>query len=262
MPDDNEHLVEAYTTVFDGLEYLGPADGGTTQKLIDRLREELRPKPLVADFGCGVGASALRLAETLPEGRVLALDLYKPFIDRLQASAVDRGLDERIDAVTGDMAAPPPLDGIRGDFDLIWCESAIYVLGRATAFIIWRELLRPDGWLVFSDLVWQLEPSQRAPTAIEFWRHAYPDLSEPNAVLTELAEAGFAAEQPAPVGRTAWPNYYEPLRLRLRRLAQEPDHSLELDALIAELQQEIGVYDQFGDHVAPVFFLARWSPEP
>lgn len=89
------------------------------------------------------------------------------------------------------MADPPQLDGMIGGFDLIWSESAIYILGRNNAFTHWRPLLRSGGWLVFSDIVWQREPAKRSAEASTFWINEYPDIATADAVMAELVAAGF-----------------------------------------------------------------------
>jgi len=74
MPQEENNIASAYTVVFDGLDHLGPGDPETTRNLAERLCPDLPPASRVADFGCGVGASALVLAQSLLKARVLALD--------------------------------------------------------------------------------------------------------------------------------------------------------------------------------------------
>ncbi len=257
MDDDNSKLMEAYTVVFDGLVHLGPGSPSITRNVVDGLRPLLPSSPRVADFGCGVGASALVLAERLPTARVLAVDYHVPFIARLQAEAAARGLGERMCAVVGDMASPPPLDGASGALDLIWSESAIYSLGRAKAFALWRPLLQTGGWLVFSDIVWHRTPEERSSEAFTFWMNEYPDIAATDTVMGELTAAGFHPRDPVPAEQGAWANYYEPLRDRLRVLAKRPDRPPALINVMAAMEREIAMYDHAGDEVALVFFIAQ-----
>ena len=74
MPQEENDMGSAYTDVFDGLNHLGPGDPETTRNLAERLCPDLPSGSRVADFGCGVGASALVLAQSLTKARVLALD--------------------------------------------------------------------------------------------------------------------------------------------------------------------------------------------
>jgi SAM-dependent methyltransferase len=262
MAQEENEIASAYTVVFDGLDYLGPGDSATTRKIAARLRTEMPSPSRIADFGCGVGASALVLAQCLPMVRVLAVDSHAPFIARLETAANAVGVGDSISAVVGDMANPPSLDGVMGGFDLIWSESAIYNIGRINAFTRWRRLLRPRGWLVFSDVVWQCEPSKRSDEASAFWEKEYPDMATPDAVVDQLTAAGFKPLDPILTGRQPLANYYEPLRDRLRLLANRQNRPQALIDLMAELEREIGVYDSAGDEVAASFFLARRETIP
>ena len=66
MADDENEIMAAYTVVFDQLVHLGPGDSATTRNLVQRLRPDLPSRSRVADFGCGVGASTMVLAQCLP----------------------------------------------------------------------------------------------------------------------------------------------------------------------------------------------------
>jgi SAM-dependent methyltransferase len=262
MAHEENEIMSAYTVVFDDLDHLGPGDPATTKNLAERLCPDLPSGSRAADFGCGVGASALVLAQSLPMARVLALDSHAPFIARLETVANARGLGDRISAVVGDMTDPPSLDGVTGGFDLIWSESAIYSIGRKIAFTCWRPLLKPGGWLVFSDVVWQCEPTKRSVKVSTFWEREYPDIATADAVVDELTAAGFDPLDPLLCGRKPWFNYYEPLRDRLHQLVKRKNRPQALIDLMAELEREIDVYDCAGDDVALSFFLARRDSIP
>lgn len=252
-----EDTLSAYAIVFDQLVHLGPGDPAITRDLVERLRPDLPSQPRVADLGCGVGASALVLAQTLPEAHVLALDAHAPFIARLELATKSRGLGARVSAVVGDMTEPPPLRGVTGEFDLIWSESAVYSVGRVTAFARWQPLLTPGGWLVVSDVVWHCEAAARSETVAAFWAREYPDITTAEAVVDELTAAGFEPLRPVFADGQSWSNYYEPLRQRLHELKKLKVPPQALVDLIAEFETEIDVYDCTGDEVALAFFVAR-----
>jgi SAM-dependent methyltransferase len=159
-------------------------------------------------------------------------------------------------AEVGDMAAPPPLDGRAGQFDLIWSESAIYNLGRSNAFETWRPMLAPGGWLVFSEIVWAGDPSRRSERASAFWTTEYPAITGIDGVTAELASAGFHPREPLVAGREVWVSYYEPLRARVAELQQQGSLGPVLAELVAGLVREIEQYDAAGDAVELVFFAA------
>lgn len=255
-------IMSAYTVVFDHLVHLGPGDSAATSNLVERLRSDLPLESRVADFGCGVGASALVLAQSLPTAHVLALDSHAPFIARLESTANTLGLGARISAVVGDMMEPPPLEGVTGEFDLVWSETSIYNIGRTKAFACWRPLLKPGGWLVFSDIVWQCEPEARSDKASAFWAKEYPDITTADAVVDELTNAGFNPLDPVLSGRESWSNYYDPLRARLRLLVKRENRPQALIDVMADFEREIEVFDCTGNDVALLFFLARRDSLP
>jgi SAM-dependent methyltransferase len=253
---DND-IMEAYTVIFDGLEHLGPGDADMSKGVVKRLSNELPAQARVVDFGCGTGASTLVLAECLPESRILALDMHEPFIAQLNSTADARGLGERICAVTGDMGKPPPLDGMIGEFDLIWCESAIYSIGRSDAFACWHSLLKPGGWLVFSEIVWGKNPDKGTDEVIAFWENEYPGITTADTVINELRSADFSPLAPVFASQKAWSNYYEPLRQRMQLLKQQKHQVQALDSVMAGIEKEIEIYDCADDEVAIAFFLAK-----
>jgi SAM-dependent methyltransferase len=159
----------------------------------------------------------------------------------------------------GDMMEPPPLEGVTGEFDLLWSETSIYNIGRTNAFTCWRQCLKPGGWLVFSDIAWQCGPTARSDKASAFWAREYPDITTADHVLDELITAGFNPLDPVLSGRKSWSNYYDPLRERLRLLAKHRNRPQELIDVMADFEREIEVFDCAGNDVALFFFLARWD---
>lgn len=128
----------------------------STRAALARVRNHLprhRP-PVVADFGCGTGRASLLLAQEL-ECTVTALDIRTCALERLAVEAEQRGLAARIQPLRADLAALPLAPD---SLDLIWCEGAAFVLGVEHSCREWAPLLRPGGWLVFSDLVWGAAP--------------------------------------------------------------------------------------------------------
>src|SRR5690606_20140359 len=108
-----------------GLPRNGPGSGAATEAAFAML-PELPDRPEIADLGCGQGASAFELLR-LTNGRVTAVDLFEPFLEKLSERAEKEGIGEdRLVITRGDMTALSFRDAT---FDLIWSEGAIYLLG-------------------------------------------------------------------------------------------------------------------------------------
>src|ERR687897_1879588 len=107
---------------------------------------ELPAAPRALDLGCGSGRGALVLAETLST-KVVAVDNHQPFLDQLQATAIERGLEHLIEPRCADMRTP---GAPAGSVDLLWSEGAIYLLGFEPGLRLWPPLLAPGGCLAVS----------------------------------------------------------------------------------------------------------------
>ena len=142
--------------VFESLPRQGPGNRSCAGRALALCRD-LPPSPAVIDLGCGVGAQTLHLAE-LTSGTIVAVDSHAPSIERLRATVAMRGLGERIRPMVGDMAnlGLPP-----ASFDLVWSEGALYNIGIENALRVCHGLLRPGGYLAFTDAV--STSSRRSP---------------------------------------------------------------------------------------------------
>lgn len=237
---------EAFATLFADIEQLGPGSSATRLAVLKRLRPALPPAPAIADMGCGAGSASRDLARTLPAARITAIDNHAGFLGRLAETAAAEGW--RITTLVADMAKSGLLPR---SLDLIWCESAIYAIGRRRALAAWRPLLSAAGRIAFSDVVWT---TARPPSpARAFWAEEYPAMTTADGVEAEIVEAGYRLDfaETAPV--TDWQAYYAPLRPRLETLAAGAQGALA--AVIDGMRREIGIFDQHAASFASVWFV-------
>ena len=125
-PDDAA-IGAAYARLVAGLEQLGPGSTATRLEVLRRLVPQLPPAPRIADMGCGAGVATLDLAAALPTAQITAIDTHAGFLEALRAKAATSA---SITTLEADMAAPPLAPA---SLDLVWCESAIYGVGRKVA---------------------------------------------------------------------------------------------------------------------------------
>jgi SAM-dependent methyltransferase len=212
----------------------GPGDMAVLDRMLDRLR--VGDGARAADFGCGVGAAALHLAEARG-AQVLALDAAPDFIDRLRARlAAQPPVQGSVAPMLGDMAAPPVEPGT---LDVIVSEGAAYAVGFERALRAWRPLVRPGGGLVVSECVWF--GAERPAEAAAFWARAYPAMGSIAEAAARAEAAGWrlvAAERlPAAAW---WESYYHPLAARITALTPTADRTLA--RIIAEAQAEMALF--------------------
>jgi SAM-dependent methyltransferase len=231
-----------------GLPREAPGSDEATCRALRLAR--LPPQARVLDIGCGPGMQTLTIA--LHTRRVVALDTHRPYLEVLAASAVSRGLEDRIDAVQASMLALPFADGT---FDAVWSEGAAYIAGFDRAVRDWRRLLNAGGRLVASELCWLQPHPPDEPSA--FWARAYPAMRSIDGNLRALERAGYRQLDRFVLPTEAWwTSYYGPLGLRLATLretyAGDDDARRQLD----DTAREIELFRNYSDWYGYVFFIA------
>ena len=116
---------------------------------LESVTGSLRGDEIALDVGAGTGFLSLALAEKLPEGRVVAVDLSDDMLGQLRAEAEQRGLIDRVEIVRVD-AASSGLDD--ESVDLAASVNLLHETADPAAIV--REMarvLRPGGRLVIKD---------------------------------------------------------------------------------------------------------------
>lgn len=208
----------------------------------------LPPKPRVLDLCCGTGPASLFLARE--HGAVCTgVDMDETLLLRARESALEAHLDQDLEFLRADARH---LELPTASFDLILAlGGALTYIGRPEGLERARQLLKPGGALLASDLVYRDSP---VPETVErILREAAPESPIPPLALepavravyeegihrfeTEasyralLAAIGFEVLFTFPVPESAWNRYYEDAA----RSQTDPAVGLRIPVAIEEL---------------------------
>ncbi len=243
---------EIFFDLYEGLPRQGPGNRACAEEALGHCRD-LPPVPAVLDLGCGVGGQTLHLAALLSGAHITAIDSHAPSIERLRAVVVERGLSDRVRPMVGDMAAlemPPE------SFDLIWSEGALYNLGIENALRVCHGLLRPGGYLAFTEAVWCKEsppPEVKASFDLD-----YPTMGRLPDVVAAIGKIGFSLAGHFTLPDEAWwEDFYTPMERRIEVLRGKYAGNSDALGVLDQLAQEPEMHRRHSDYYAYEFFVVR-----
>ncbi|WP_139492910.1 class I SAM-dependent methyltransferase [Brevibacillus dissolubilis] len=237
--------------IHQGLPREGPGDNESTKRAFSYVRD-LPAHPEVLDIGCGPGMQTLQLADVI-DGRVVALDLQQPFLDELQKRAKSAGVDQKIETVRGSMFELPFGDQ---QFDLIWSEGAIYILGFEQGLKQWKCFLKENGSLAVTEICW-LKPNPPAEVQ-NFWHEHYPEMKSVEENLALIEAAGYEVTGYFTIPESGWwDDYYLPLEAKINDLRLTYQNQPEALSQLDEAQSEIEMYRKYSEWYGYTFFIMQ-----
>ena len=240
-----------YYEIFEALPRQGPGDAKSTKKAFAKLAG-LPGHPEILDVGCGTGMQTLVLAK-LSTGNITALDNHEPFIKKLNHDAKKLGYAERVHCVVGDMNS---MNFPRRSFDAIWCEGAVFAIGLENALKAWRQLLRPQGYLVVSELVWF---KKRAPQEVkDFFARVYPDIKHYKDIYPIIESSGYKMIDYFPLtGKSWWTHYYTPMEKKLVAMRRKYRNNKKAQEIFDSFQLEIDMHRKYSQYYGYGFYIMQ-----
>jgi len=212
--------------------------------------------PRILDIGCGTGPATIELA-SLSKGTVVAVDTYRPYLEKLERNAAARGMADRVQTMEMSMRE---LDFPAGSFDVIWAEGSIYIIGFERGLREWRPLLKPCGFLVVHEVAW-LQPDPPGEIR-DYWREMYPDISCIEERIESIRGEGYRLLGHFTLPEDAWwDEYYGPLEQRIALLRGKYADDPDALATLEQEQQEIDMYRRYSAWYGSAFFVMQRGRE-
>ncbi|MGA1842571.1 MAG: methyltransferase domain-containing protein [bacterium] len=245
----------------EGIEYLyelcealprcGPGDNEFTRRAFDSI-PRLPKQPLILDIGCGPGVQTIELAK-ISNGSIIALDNHQAFLDKLMETAAKEGLAENITPKNISMLE---MDFMEKTFDLIWSEGALYIMGFQNGLKECRRLLKNNGYLAVTELVYiATDP----PTPVtEYFENEYSDIKSVKGKIDVIQREGFNLISNFTLPESAWFNcYYMQVEKELPRLNEKYKGNEIALAVFKAFQDEIDFYKKYSDFYGYEFFIMQ-----
>jgi SAM-dependent methyltransferase len=185
---------------------------------------------------------------------ITAVDNDASALSRLTERAKEAGVADRVANYCASMTNLPfEVES----FDVIWSEGSAYIMGVTNAMKEWRCLLKENGVLVISDLVWHTsKPNAGAlafwqkeypdMTTTAFWQKEYPDMTTTEVRVEQAEAAGYKVLDSFSLSEDAWKAYIDPLQARVDVLKFEMAESEALRDIETELEIYRKNLDEFG----------------
>lgn len=242
---------EIFFDLHSGLPREGPGNRGSTLRAL-AAAGPLPASPAILDMACGPGMQTLDLARAVPCASITALDGHGPFLAEVGRRAAAAGYADRIKTLRADMAAPPVEPG---QFDLIWCEGAVYMLGIGKALRLWQPLLKTGGVIAFTEPVWLTSnPSARA---LRNWIDC-PAMTNVAGIRSQVQSGGYDVLDTFTLPPEAWwADYYGPLEARVPKLRAKYGDDPVANGVLDAADDEIEAYRLHANEFGYEFVIAR-----
>lgn len=242
---------ELFYEIFSNLPRQGPGDKSSTLRAAKAV-SNLPKNPAILDVGCGTGKQTLELADYY-KGKITAVDNHQPFLDELEEKVKQSGLTDQLTCLNADMLKLP----FKNDqFDLIWAEGSIFIIGFKEGLKSFRKLLKPAGTIALTEACWF---KGNPPKELEdFWNSEYPEINTIENNLDIINSLGYKVIDHFALPDTAWlDDYYDPLEKRLKKLRSKYKQDKEALNLIEIIQHEIDIFYKYSAYYGYVFYIAQ-----
>ena len=139
-----------------GKRVIHPGGRASTEALLRRAG--LTPESRVLDVGCGVGTTAIEIAQR-HRCQVTAVDIAPLMLERANANVTAAGVADRVVVEEGDILALSCPDD---SFDVVIAEAVTMFVDRHRAAAELTRVCKPGGRVLATEFLWRQPPTAEA----------------------------------------------------------------------------------------------------
>ena len=229
------------------MDRLSPGSENTTLEVLHQLDIDEDDELNILDIACGVGSSTILLADYFKNSVVEAFDLFGHYVNALDEKITENSMSERVYAYQMDMNDP---DFANEEFDIVFCESSIEIIGFTKGLSEWNRLLKHGGYMIVSDVTWLKKPS---PESRIFWKNTYSEIDTIENKIRKIRNLGYEFCSYFIVPESDWKSYHKKLDKNLNALSSDKSAG----DFVYQLKKEINVYRRNSDDYSYVFYVMK-----
>ena len=229
------------------MDRLSPGSDDTTLKVFDKTDFNVNDELNILDIACGAGSSTVLIANHFKNSTVEAFDLFKHYTDRLDDIILENNLQDRVFSHVMDMRDP---DFANGEFDIVFCEASIEIIGFKKGLKEWKRLLKPGGYMIVSDVSWICKPSSESR---KFWKNTYAEVDTIENKISQIRDEGYEFIDYVNVPNEDWADYHKKLERNLNSLSTDKSAK----DFVKQLRKEIETYRRNKNDYTYVFYVMK-----
>lgn len=236
-----------YLRIYSRQEYLTPGAATTVEIIAETVKPDERTWLL--DMASGKGEAAATLASRFA-CRIVAVDLYDPFIHYAAAKFWHFNLRDLVTVVRASGRALPVRDGA---VDAAYCVGGPSIVGVDSALRELARVTRAGGYVVLSDIAWRTKPAERLGPE---WRWM-ADVEQISAdeYSARIEAAGLTVQRTHAHPVSDWEDYWRPmLEVAEEAKCAQPADIFFADEIESDVALERRAVETFLDYVT---FVAR-----
>jgi ubiquinone/menaquinone biosynthesis C-methylase UbiE len=247
----DEFDMELISEYFSKLNRQGPGSPEMTIKALTFV-DNLTQKSKIVDIGCGTGGQTMVLAQNTL-GNISGLDLFPDFINIFNESAEKLNLKNRVNGIVGSMDNLPFQ---KEEFDLIWCEGAIYNIGFEHRLTEWRKYLKNNGFIAVTEASWYTE---KRPSEIDsYWMHLYPGITTISNNVIAMQKSGYVPISIFTLPENCWiDNYFVPQVPLYDKFFKKYNGNKTVEEFIEGNRNEEKMYHKYKEYYGYVFYIGK-----